>query len=364
MSMTAKELFELDDFDPELEALDLITNFRCTVKLLDKIHKAVFDKKEQGRSVKNIYVEYLYELGLINTDDDLPSVLTGRPETINESQALRNLKYPMGVSTMAAYIGLNLGVAKEIVAKRITTKNTEKEKELWHLNEFQFVHGKSDPDPGVKKIVSRLRNAVSHHRFKLRIPDSRLHISDVRDRVEVTFYDSDGNLENDFYAKANFRSVEKLMDKLQETEYFFFNCPIFESDVYSREEIVGYVNKCFHHFTKLFSKDNLRFHGLKQSRFTDEPSCVFLSKPLSDCVEFEVCVSVEGEECPPQYIQIPFFSRSRSGSVLIESRYYTLGEYPVDWMLNHHASPLCRLDKKIRSIYKKSVDWAGAIARV
>ncbi|TFB44157.1 hypothetical protein [Pseudomonas sp. F01002] len=357
--MTLKELFDSDDLDPRLEALDLMTSYHCTMRFLEIFQSAILDVREQNRSVKDIYIDYLHSLNLINTVDDLPKVLTGRQNNPNEKQAVRNIKFPMGLGSLAAYMTMNLGIAKEIVGDKLPKKSSDEIKSAWFFDEFEIIKDESSETPTVSRVITRLRNAVSHHKFKLRIPDSRIHEPDVRDRVEVSFYDTDGKLNNDFYAKATFRTVEKLMEKLRHTEYTFHNCPTFEGDISNFDEFVEYIDNCFTHFNRPYLGRGLKFEGLRKlspmEAYELATQSGVLEMSRSDCLKFEVCFSLKGEPRKFQYIDIPFINNQRWGNIMIEDELFPLGDYPIEWMLNHQMSPLCRLDKKIREMMEKSL---------
>lgn len=357
--MTLKEMFNFDDFDPRCEALDLLTSYSCTMKFLEHFQCAVFNREKQDSSIKNLYIEYLCSLGLINTEDDLPEVLTGRKDNPNEQQALRNIKYPYGIGAITAYMCLNLGVAKEIVADKLPNKNSSKIKSAWHFDEFDMIIDEGNDNPSVSRIITRLRNSISHHNFKLRIPDSRLNEPDLKDKVEISFYDTDGKSKNDFFARASFRTVEKLIKKIHETEYMFINCPDFDFDDLNSETIVEYVKRCFIHFSRPYSKQSLEFKELKMldplQAYEFKSKSGFFEISHSDVVTYKVKFNLDGKPCDDQYIDIPYFKNDNPRLLTIEGESCSLGEYPMEWILNDIRSPLCRLDKTIRDMIKSIV---------
>jgi len=352
--MTLKELFECDDLNPRHEALDLLTSYYCTMRFLEFFQSAIFDPRQQNRSIKDVYVEFLYSLGLINTDDDLPEMLTGKRGGRNEGQARRNIKYPMGLGSLAAYMSINLGVAKEIVGDKLPKKNSKEIMAAWHLDEFEIIKDEAQESPSVNRIITRLRNAISHHNFKLRIPSDNIDGSDIRDLVEVSFYDTDGKPNNDFYAKSKFRAIEKLIEKMHRAEYFFHSCPYFDGDASNFSELVSYVEKCFSHFSRPYSSRGLKFIGLKRLNPSEEfeviASTGVFEISRSDFLKFEVNFSLDGVACSGLYIDIPFVDKNRHGRIMIEGDSYELGEFPIEWMLNNQISPICRLDNKIKAM--------------
>ncbi|MFJ5398563.1 hypothetical protein [Pectobacterium sp. CHL-2024] len=354
--MTLKEKFDVDDFDPKLEALDLLTSYSCTMQFLEHFQDAIFNKEKQTLSVKDVYIEYLFSLGLINTVDDLPKVLTGRKDNPNEQQAIRNIKYPLGLGAIAAYMCLNLGVAKEIVADKLPNKRSSKIKSAWFVDEFDIIIDEGDGNPSVSRIITRLRNSISHHNFKLRIPDHKLNEPDLKDKIEIYFYDTDGKSGNDFYAIASFKTVEKIIKKIHRTEYIFHNCPVFSEDDLNSENIVKYVESCFIHFSRPYCKQRLEFNGVRMldplKAYELKSKSGFFEMSHSDVVMYKVCFSLNGKNCDDLYIDIPYFSEGNSESLTIEGELCSLGEYPMEWILNDIRSPLCRLDKKIRDMIK------------
>lgn len=356
--MSLKDLFEQDELDPRLEALDLLTSYHSTIRLLEMFQTAIFNKEHQNRSVLSVYKEYLSSLGLINTADDYPTILSGRKNNPNEAQAIRNLKYPVGLGSLAAYMSLNLGIGKEIAADKIPNKINDKLKSEWFLDEFE-IEDEAFKNPTVNRVITRLRNAVSHHKFKLRVPLSLMRESELMDRIEVTFYDTDGKKDNDFYAKARFSAVAKLMEKLRRTVYAFHNCPPFEGDISEDDAIVDYVDSCFAHFARPYSGRGLRFKGLKQlcpiATYELAVETGYFETSKSDHWKYEVCLTLHNEACSPQHIDIPYLDNSRWGEIMIEDELYDLGQYPMEWLLTHGKSPLCRLDKKIISMLEKAL---------
>lgn len=352
--MTLKEKFELDDFDPRLEALDLLTSYSCTMKFLEYFQNAIFDKEKQMLSVKEVYIEYLYSLGLINTEDDLPGILTGRNYNPNECQAIRNIKFPKGLGSIAAYMCLNLGVAKEIAADKLPNKNSSKVKSEWFFDEFDIIEDEANANPSVSRIITRLRNSISHHNFKLRVPDSRINEKDLRDKVEISFFDTDGKVGNDFYAKASLRVIEKTINKIHSVVYSYHSCPSFNYNVLNTESIVEYVKECFVHFCRYHHDSGLKFKGIKilnpmeMYEFKTRDGYYEMSK--SDIMTYRVCFSLNEKTYDDNYIDIPCFDRDNPVFIIIEDEVISLGEYPVEWLLNNARSPLCRLDKKIRDM--------------
>lgn len=352
--MSLKGRFDCESLDPRLEALDLMTSYYCTMRFLEKFQSAIFNPNEQNLSIKDFYINYLHSLNLVNTKDDLPEILTRRKNNPNESQAIKNLKPPMGLGSLAAYMSMNLGAAKEIVGDKLPNKKAEKYKKEWFLNEFYVIEDEGDCNPTISRVITRLRNAISHHNFKLRVPDSKLNEPDIRDRVEVCFYDSNGSSNNDFYAKASFRTIEKLMEKIRNSEYMFHSCPYFEGDITNFDEMVKYVEDCFFHFSRTHKSRGLRFGGLKklgpEKAYEVEASSGYLEMSHSDFLKFEVMFSVYDKMCVKQYLDIPFINNQRHGRIMIQDELYELGEHPIDWMLNHEKSPLYRLDMKIKEM--------------
>lgn len=349
--MSLKILFEQDELDPQLEALDLMTSYHATIRFLEFFQHAIFSKEQQSRSVLDLYCEYLYSLGLINTQDDYPCVLSGRSDNPNENQAVRNLKFPMGLGSLAAYMSVNLGIAKEIASNKIPNKISEQLKSEWFLDEFDLIKDELFDEPTINRVITRLRNAVSHHKFKLRVPLHLKDETDIKDRVEVTFYDAAGKGGKEFYAKARFRTVEKLMEKLRSSVYVFHSCPQFDGDIYEKGAIIDYVTSCFEHFSRSYTGRGLKF---KELRFL-HPIDAHEARSTSGCLEFsianniiyEVLFTLNDKACNPQYIGIPLVAKSQQGEIMIEGELYYLGDYPMEWMLTHEKSPLCRLDKKI-----------------
>ncbi|HAS0921862.1 hypothetical protein ISU95_06160 [Enterobacter cloacae] len=354
--MTLKDRFDFDDMDPKLEALDLLTSYSCTMQFLEHFQDAIFNKEKQMLSIKDVYIEYLFSLGLINTVDDLPEILTGRRDNPNELQAIRNIKYPRGLGSIAAYMCLNLGVAKEIVADKLPNKNSTKIKSDWFVDEFDIILDEGNKNPSVYRIITRLRNSISHHNFKLRIPDSKLNETDLKDKIEISFYDTDGKSGNDFYARASFKTIEKIIKKIHRTEYTFHNCPVFSYDNLNSENIVKYVESCFIHFSRPYSKQCIEFKGVKMldplKAYQLKSASGSFEASHSDVVMYKVCFSRNGKPCNDLYIDIPYFSEDNPKSLIIEDEICSLGEYPMEWILNDIRSPLCRLDKKIRDMIK------------
>ncbi|NWL45882.1 hypothetical protein DM819_08420 [Pseudomonas hunanensis] len=352
--MSLKALFEEDELDPRLEALDLMTSFHSTIRFLEMFQAAIFSRRDQNRSVLSVYQEYLLSLGLINTADDYPDIVGGRMDNPNEAQARRNLKYPMGVGSMAAYMSINLGVAKEIAADKIPNKISDKLKAEWFFEDFDVIKDEAYENPTVSRVITRLRNAVSHHNFKIRVPSHLIHKSDIKDQVEVTFYDTDKKQGNDFYAKANFRTIEKLMEKIRGSVYVFHNCPDFEGDLTKEDAISDYVGSCFRHFARAYAGRGLKFKYLKalspEAMYELYLSAGVCEVSRSDHLKYEVCLAVNDKACEAQYIDIPFIGSNRWGEIMIEDKLYPLGPNPVEWMLTHEMSPLCRLDRKIISM--------------
>ncbi|EPB7300154.1 HEPN family nuclease [Yersinia enterocolitica] len=357
--MKLKEQFDSDEFEPESEALDLLTSYSCTLQFLEYFQNAIFDNRLQDLSVRQVYMGFLNSLDLINTEHDYPEILTGKKDNPNEMQAIRNLKYPYGLGAIAAYMCLNLGVAKEIVADKIPNKNTSKIRTDWFLDEFDILKDDKEKVLSVKDVITRLRNAISHHNFKLRIPDSKLNEVDLRDKIEVSFYDTDGKTGNDFYAKASFRVVEKVMKKIHHTEYVFHNCPFFEYDELNSESIVEYVKTCFTHFCRSYTSRGLKFEGIEMldpfQAYEIESKSGFFEISKSDTVKYKVCFSLNKVICNDYFIDIPFFDKNNPYFLTIEDEICYLGEYPMEWLLHDSRSPLCRLDKKIKDIIKSTL---------
>ncbi|MFJ2410273.1 hypothetical protein ACIOMR_14020 [Pseudomonas sp. NPDC087814] len=351
--MSLKALFEEDELDPKREALDLMTSYHSTIRFLEYFQAAIFDREQQHRSLLSVYRDYLYDLGLINTHDDYPRVVGGRADNPNEKQAIRNLKFPMGLGSLAAYMSINLGIAKEIASDKIPNKISDKLKSDWYFSEFDIIEDEAVKNPPILRVVTRLRNAVSHHNFKLRIPLSLIHESDIKDQVEVTFYDKDPK-GKEFFAKARFRVVEKLMEKLRSSVYSFHTCPVFDGDISKHDAITNYVAECFEHFSRSYAGKGLKFEGVIGLSPEDAIEVIaktgYFEISKSDCLMHEVRFSLNGKKCDAQYIDIPYIGYNRWGNILIEDELYPMGEYPMEWMLTHEKSPLCRLDKKIVSM--------------
>jgi len=358
--MSLKKLFEQDELDPQLESLDLMTSYHSTMRFLELFQAAIFSKEHQSRSVLSVYAEFLHSQGLINTPDDYPSVISGHLDNPNEIQAIRNLKFPMGLGSLSAYMSMNLGIAREIAGDKIPNKSTEKLKSEWFLDKFDIIKDELHEKPTIRRVLKRLRNAVSHHNFKLRIPLSLVNERDIRDQVEVTFYDSDKSNGNDFYAKARFRTVENLMEKLRSTVYEFHTCPPFEEDIYKDNAIVDYVSACFKHFSRSYARRGLKFESLTMLNPIDayrvqaQTGCIEISR--SDTLLYKASMKVNDKNCEPQYLEIPFLANNRQNEIMIEDDLYDLGASPMDWMLNHAKSPLCRLEKKIISMLDDAIE--------
>ncbi|MGG6122954.1 HEPN family nuclease [Pantoea allii] len=359
-TMSLKEIFDADNLNPKLEALDLLTSYSCTMQFLEHFYLAIFNKGKQSSPVIDVYIEYLHSLGLINTIDDLPEILTGRENNPNELQAVRNLKFPNGLGSIAAYLSLNLGIAKEIVADKIPNKNSTKVKSEWFLDEFSMLLDESNPNPTVYRVITRLRNAISHHNFKLRIPDSKIHEIERKDKIEITFYDTDGKAGNDFLAKATFSTIEKIIKKIHSAEYTFHSCPEFEYDELNSETIVEYVKNCFIHFTRTFTSKGLKFQAITRlgpkEAYELEASTGFFEISQSEVLPYKVCFSLNNKPCKEQYIRIPYFNNNWPITLKIADEVHSLGEYPIQWLLNDYRSPLCRLDKQIREIINIAIN--------
>lgn len=359
-SISLKEIFDADNLDPRLEALDLLTSYSCTMQFLEHFYLAIFNKDKQSSSVIDVYIEYLHSLGLINTIDDLPEILTGRKNNLNELQALRNLKFPNGLGSIAAYLSLNLGIAKEVVADKIPNKNSAKVKSEWFLDDFDMLSDESNPNPTVYRVITRLRNAISHHNFKLRIPDSKIHEIEHKDKIEITFYDTDGKTGNDFLAKVTFSTLEKVIKKIHSLEYAFHSCPEFKYDELNSETIVEYVKNCFIHFTRTFAKKGLKFEGIirlgPMEAYELEASTGVFEISQSEVIPYKVCFSLNNKPCEEQYIKMPYFNNNWPAMLKIADEVHSLGEHPIQWLLNDYRSPLCRLDKQIRDIINIAIN--------
>lgn len=357
ISNTAESLkakFYEDDLVPELEALDLMTSFHCTMRFLEISQAAIFDPQQRNRPIQDVYQQFLASLGEITTTEDVPSFWSGAPPGPNENQAIRNMRMPMGMGALAAYLSMNLARGKEIVAGRIPNKGDKETRAAWHIDKFEELE---DTRPSsaltVAGIVTRLRNAISHHQFKLRVLPCEQESTSFRDRVYVSFLDHSEN--STFYARASFRTLELLMEKLRMAEYEFHQCPEFQGDAYATGAIETYVESCFSHFARGYRRHRIDFRSISrldpesEYRLMLESSSIEISR--SDTCKYAVEFSANGRATEPQYIDIPFLDPARPGSITILGQRCHLGQAPMDWMLYNVQSPLYRLDKKIKRMF-------------
>ncbi|MGE8236748.1 MAG: hypothetical protein ACN6PQ_10765 [Stenotrophomonas indicatrix] len=349
-SLRAK--FEVDDLDPRLEALDLMTSFHCTIRFLEFFQAAILDPQQRERSIADVYTGFLVSLGEISTADDLPSCWSGQPPGANERQAMRNLRMPMGLGALAAYLSMNLARGKEIVSTRIPDRCDDETLAAWSIDKFEELEDTRPAKPTVATILTRLRNAISHHQFKLRVRSRDQTTGDFRDDVYATFLDH--STQSTFYARASFRTLELLMEKLRMAEYDFHQCPRFEGDAYDHVALKTYVESCFSHFARGYKRHKIGFHDLKRLDPESEYQVMVQSGTIelsrSDMCKYAARFSVNGEPSALHYIDIPFLDPHTRGYITMLGEPCLVGDNPIDWMLHNARSPLYQLDRQIKEM--------------
>ncbi|AJP52222.1 hypothetical protein [Pseudomonas simiae] len=346
-----RKIFDAEELSAEKEALDLLTSYYGTMQFLEAFQRVIFDRTAREMSVKQFYLSFLQELGLINTIDDIPAEFTGSNYNPNEKQASRNLKYPMGLGAIAANLWVNLGLGKDVAARRLPRKFDLETKQAWGIDNIDIRYKDYDT-LDVMKVATRLRNAVSHNNFKIRIPIENIGIQDVREKVQIMFYDAKNNKgEDEFLAIASYGVIETFMRKIHSAEYEFHHYPHFEFEELNSATLFSYVDACFKHFCR--SVRGVSYENMVRLSPLDEYECLVnddIERPRSDVVMVKVEFSVNGVSCDDQVFWMPYLNSSRPGLFESEGISYVLGENPLAWLLYHESSPIYNLSKLILSM--------------
>mgnify|MGYP003576265260 CR=1 FL=1 len=352
--MKLKEEFEKSDLNLKTESLDLITSYSNTMRFLGFFQDALFDRERQSVSVHQIYLDYLYSLGLINTVDDIPPFFPEDAQRENSKQAARNHALPMGLGTIAAYMCMNLVLGKEIASDKLPTAKSEKALTDWFLSDFIQIKETNPGALNVKRVITRLRNSISHKNFKIEIPESERKNPDVRERVKITFYDSDlSKQNNEFLAIATFGTIEKLMKKIHEIEYYSNTYPVTDLTLSTTKEIESYIGQCFEHFTRAYRNKNLKYCGIEMA--TPEEAFLYKTRDnlyeLSKSETFVIKIKfIFGDNVFFEFLDIPYINEGSESYTIVLGRRHFLGNYPLNWFLFNEASPIFLLDKKILNI--------------
>lgn len=343
-----RKIFEAEELCAEKEALDLLTSYYGTMQFLEAFQRVIFDRAAREMSVKQFYLSFLQELGLVNTIDDMPAEFTGSNHNPNEKQASRNLKYPMGLGAIAANLWVNLGLGKDVAARRLPKKFDQETKQAWGIDKID-IRCEDYDSLDVLKVATRLRNAVSHNNFKIRIPIENIDVHDVREKVQVMFYDAKNNKgEDEFLAIASYGVIETFMRKIHSAEYEFYHYPDFEFEELNSTTLFSYVDACFKHFCR--SVREVSYEKLVRLSPVDEYECLVngdIERPRSDVVMVKVVFSVKGVSCDDQVFWMPYLNSSRPGLFESEGVSYILGENPLAWLLYHESSPIYNLSKVV-----------------
>lgn len=158
--------------DEEREAIDLVTGSMFGLGFLREISALIASGQGDRISVQEYYQQWL------------------------QVRSPKEQKIPFNPGTIVGYLYCGLGLTKEIWQDLIPNVPSATAPPEWRIHDIA-VAAPLQPNPTVRYVIRRLRNAIGHARVEIEIPDG-ITVQTI-DNVKFTFHDVDPRNSSDTF---------------------------------------------------------------------------------------------------------------------------------------------------------------------